>query len=90
MNTLRKIPLEGLIEILTNLFQEGADFIDISGQQDDREEGSIDVIKITVKPEYMSDDNELEIEVDIEVDMEGYEEEEDKPTLSEDDINELI
>jgi hypothetical protein len=86
MNTLRKIPLEGLIEILTNLFQEGADFIDISGQQDDREEGSIDVIKITVKPEYMSDDNELEIEVD----MEGYEEEEDKPTLSEDDINELI
>jgi len=84
MNTLRKIPLEGLIQILTNLFEEGADFIDISGQQDDREGGAIDVIKITVKPEYMSDDNELEIEVD----MEGYEE--DKPTLSEDDINELI
>lgn len=84
MNTLRKIPLEGLIEILTNLFQEGADFIDISGQQDDREGGAIDVIKITVKPEYMSDEDELEIEVD----MEGYEE--DKPSLSEDDINELI
>jgi hypothetical protein len=85
MNTLRKIPLEGLIQILTNLFEEGADFIDISGQQDDREGGAIDVIKITVKPEYMSDDNELEIEVD----MEGYEE--DKPnSLSEDDINELI
>jgi hypothetical protein len=84
MNTLRKIPLEGFIQILTNLFEEGADFIDISGQQDDREGGAIDVIKITVKPEYMSDDNELEIEVD----MEGCEE--DKPTLSEDDINELI
>lgn len=84
MNTLRKIPLEGLIQILTNLFEEGADFIDISGQQDDREGGAIDVIKITVKPEYMSDEDELEIEVD----MEGYEE--DKPTLSEDDINELI
>ena len=81
MNTLRKIPLEGLIQILTNLFEEGADFIDISGQQDDREGGAIDVIKITVKPEYMSDDNELEIEVDIE---------EGKPSLSEDDINELI
>jgi hypothetical protein len=86
MNSLRKIPLEGLIQILTNLFEDGADYIDISGQQDDREGGAIDVIKITVKPEYMSDDNELEIEVD----MEGYEEEEDKPTLSEDDINELI
>ena len=81
MNTLRKIPLEGLIAILTNLFEEGADFIDISGQQDEREEGSIDVIKITVKPEYMSDDTEVEIEVDIE---------EDKPSLSEDDINDLI
>ena len=86
MNSLRKIPLEGLIQILTNLFEDGADFIDISGQQDDREGGAIDVIKITVKPEYMSDEDELEIEVD----MEGYEEEEDKPTLSEDDINELI
>ena len=83
MNTLRKIPLEGLITILTNLFEEGADFIDISGQQDEREEGSIDVIKITVKPEYMSDDTEVEIEVDIE-------EDDDKPSLSEDDINELI
>ncbi len=82
MNTLRKIPLEGLITILTNLFEEGADFIDISGQQDEREEGSIDVIKITVKPEYMSDDSEVEIEVDIEDD--------DKPSLSEDDINDLI
>jgi len=81
MNSLRKIPLEGLIQILTNLFEEGADYIDISGQQDDREGGAIDVIKITVKPEYMSDEDELEIEVDIE---------EGKPSLSEDDINELI
>ena len=81
MDSLRKIPLEGLIQILTNLFEEGADFIDISGQQDDREDGPVDVIKITVKPEYMSDENEVEIEVD----MEG-----DKPSLSEDDINDLI
>ena len=82
MDSLRKIPLEGLIQILTNLYEEGADFIDISGVQDNREEGSVDVIKITVKPEYMSDDNDLQIEVD----MEG-----EKPnSLSEDDINELI
>lgn len=81
MEPLRKIPLEGLIEILTNLFEEGADFIDISGEQDNREEGPVDVIKITVKPEYMSDDSEVEIEVDIQ---------EEKPTLSEDDLNDLI
>jgi hypothetical protein len=81
MNSLRKIPLEGLIQILTNLFEEGADFIDISGEQDNRENGSIDIIKITVKPEYMSDDSEVEIEVDIE---------DQKPSLSEDDLNDLI
>jgi hypothetical protein len=82
MEPLRKIPLEGLIQILTNLFEEGADFIDISGEQDNREEGPIDIIKITVKPEYMSDDSEVEIEVDIQ--------EERSNSLSEDDINELI
>ena len=82
MNSLRKITLEGLIQILTNLFEEGADFIDISGEQDNRENGSIDIIKITVKPEYMSDENEVEIEVDIEEDKSN--------SLSEDDINELI
>jgi hypothetical protein len=81
MNSLRKIPLEGLIQILTNLFEEGADFIDISGEQDNREDGPVDVIKITVKPEYMSDDSEVEIEVDIE---------DQKPSLSEDDLNDLI
>ena len=82
MNALRKIPLEGLIQILTNLFEDGADFIDISGVQDDREDGPVDVIKITVKPEYMSDDSELEIEVDIEGE---------KPnSLSEEDLNDLI
>ena len=82
MNALRKIPLEGLIQILTNLFEEGADFIDISGVQDNREDGPVDVIKITVKPEYMSDESELEIEVDIEG--------ENPNLLSEDDLNELI
>jgi hypothetical protein len=76
MEPLRKIPLEGLIQILTDLFETGADYIDISGVQDDREEGLVDVIKITVKPEYMADDSEEEIE--------------ERHTLSEDDINELI
>ena len=83
MKAIRKIPLEGLIQILQDLFETGADYIDISGVQDDRENGPIDVIKITVKPEYMSDDDESDIE--IEIDMEG-----ERPSLSEDDINDLI
>ena len=83
MKTIRKIPLEGLIQILQDLFETGADYIDISGVQDDRENGPIDVIKITVKPEYMSDDDESDIE--IEIDMEG-----ERPSLSEEDLNNLI
>jgi hypothetical protein len=83
MKTIRKIPLEGLIQILQDLFETGADYIDISGVQDDRENGPIDVIKITVKPEYMSDNDESDVE--IEIDMEG-----ERPSLSEDDINDLI
>ena len=83
MKAIRKIPLEGLIQILQDLFETGADYIDISGVQDDRENGPIDVIKITVKPEYMSDNDESDIE--IEIDMEG-----ERPSLSEDDINDLI
>jgi hypothetical protein len=83
MKAIRKIPLEGLIQILQDLFETGADYIDISGVQDDRENGPIDVIKITVKPEYMSDDDESDIE--IEIDMEG-----ERPSLSEEDLNNLI
>jgi hypothetical protein len=82
MKIIRKIPLEGLIQILQDLFETGADYIDISGEQHDKEEGIVDVIKITVKPEYMSDD---ENDIEIEIDMEG-----ERPSLSEDDINDLI
>ena len=82
MKAIRKIPLEGLIQILQDLFETGADYIDISGEQHDKEEGIVDVIKIAVKPEYMSDD---ENDIEIEIDMEG-----ERPSLSEDDINDLI
>ena len=83
MKIIRKIPLEGLIQILQDLFETGADYIDISGEQHDKEEGIVDVIKIAVKPEYMSDD---ENDIEIEIDMEG-----ERPiSLSEDDINDLI
>jgi hypothetical protein len=88
MLKLRKIPLEPLIQILQDLYESGADYIDVSGQQNG-EEGSIkDLIQITVKPNYMSkfvDDSNVEID---------YTDDDVPDTivrkLSDDDINNLI
>jgi hypothetical protein len=53
---LRKIPLGPFIEILTDLFDNGADFIDLSGDENNDGETPRDSLKITVKPEYLSPD----------------------------------
>ena len=95
MLKLRKIPLQALIEILQDLYDNGADYIDLSGEQKD-ENGSIrDLIQITIKPEYMlhderNDDDDDELE-EIELDYSD----DDTPdntsrSLSDDDINDLI
>lgn len=92
---LRKIPLGPFIEILTDLFENGADFIDLSGNDD--EDAPRDSVKITVKPEYLSSDNEEEEEEEEEDLLNGgmnflIENKDDKtpPSLSEDDIEDLI
>jgi len=72
---LRKIPLQPLIEILQDLWEGGADFIDISGEQNEEGEDLKDRIQITVKPEYVLNDDD---------------EEEDNTPLSDEDFNELI
>ena len=71
-----KVPLEGLINILVDLYDNGADFIDISN---DTESGT-DVIKIIVKPEYISEEDEDDIKEKFI--QSQY--------LSEEDLNELI
>lgn len=81
--TVKKIPLEGLLEILTNLYEEGTNFIDISG-----EVGTVtkDILHIDVLPEYMSDPEEefvMEQEDDINESVQVTK-------LSDDDINNLI
>lgn len=93
--TLHKIPLEALIGILTDLYDNGADFIDISGENSEEEGLPKDTIKITVKPEYLSDYNEedvMELEQEIEMDFSGDEGDDNssKTSLSDDDINDLI
>ena len=60
---LRKIPLGPFIEILTDLFENGADFIDLSGNVNDDGEAPRDSLKITVKPEYLSLEEEDEEDI---------------------------
>lgn len=77
---LRKIPLESLIEILQELFEQGADYIDISEEDNINNK---DVIKITVRPEYFIHDDKEQYET-------NYIEEESDSSLSDEDINDLI
>jgi hypothetical protein len=93
MEPLRKIPLEMLINILQDLYDGGADYVDISGDTD--VDGiPRDTIKLTVKPEYLSEfDEESVLNLEHELELEwSEEEEEDNPplSLSDDDINDLI
>ena len=92
MDLLRKIPLEMLINILQDLYDGGADYVDISGDTD--VDGiPRDTIKLTVKPEYLSEfDEESVLNLEHELELEWSEEEEDDApsSLSDEDINDLI
>jgi hypothetical protein len=77
MTKIQKIPLQDFITILQDLYEEGVNFIDISGGDANPDSDQIkDMIKITVKPEYMEEDDD------------DYDDEDN--TLSEKDINDLI
>jgi len=51
---LRKINLEMLIDALTEIYNSGADYVDIVGVRDDVQ----DIISIVVKEEYINNDVE--------------------------------
>jgi len=84
---LRKIALQKFIETLVNVYNSGADYVDIIGTPDENQ----DTIGIVVHEEYLSkDDMQIEFIVDDEEDEEEeYIEPNDKP-LSDEDINDLI
>jgi hypothetical protein len=90
IHPLRKIPLEMLINILQDLYDGGADYVDISGNID--EDGMPrDTIKLTVKPEYLSDfDEDNTLNLEHELDLEWSEEDDLPSSLSDEDINDLI
>ena len=50
---LRKIPLEGFILTLQDIYDRGADYIDIVAKPDVDQ----DVISIVIKPEYIDPEN---------------------------------
>lgn len=79
-----------LINILEDLYNGGANYVDISGDTDvDGEER--DTIKFTVKPEYLSDqEDDDDVATEEEIDINWPEEEAPKSSLSEEDINDLI
>ena len=90
---LRKIPLGPFIEILTDLFENGADFIDLSCDENNEEESLRDSVKITVKPEYLSPEEEEDDEEDHGMDFLITNENDTSTSsspLSEDDIEDLI
>jgi len=81
---LRKIPLAELLTILTDLYDDGVDYIDISGtsitSMEDGGEYPQDIIKITVRPDYISNDDTEDIDA-LSINV---------CKLSEEDINDLM
>lgn len=70
----RKISLQLLLDTLTHIWDSGADYVDIIGIQNEDQ----DVINIVVKDDYMSEEEDIQDDDD------------DLPTLSDEDINNLI
>ena len=76
----KKIPLKIFIDVLTDAYEKGADFVDIVGMPNVIQ----DNIGISIKEEYISRD--VNEEMDIEVEFE----EEDDDNLTDEDLNQLL
>lgn len=83
---LRKIPLKLIIEILTDLWDRGADYVDIIGIPNEVQ----DNIAIAALDEYFTkgDDDESRVKDVYEIDFE--EDFEEDTSLNDEDLNELI
>lgn len=51
--TIKEINVKGFIDVLMSIWEQGADFVDLSFDESD-------IIKISVKKEYFSDEMKLE------------------------------
>ena len=76
----KKIPLKIFIDVLTDAYEKGADFVDIVGMPNVIQ----DNIGISIKEEYISRDVNEEMDVEVEF------EEEDDDNLTDEDLNQLL
>lgn len=87
---LRKIPLGMFIQILEELYENGAEFIDLSGNMTEEGDSLKDSVKITVRPEYLSENIEDgDSYTETRINYPDEEDGDDSP-LSDDDIEKLI
>ena len=88
---LRKIPLGMFIQILKELHESGAEFIDLSGNMTEEGDSLKDSVKITVRPEYLSENIEDgDSYTETRIDYPNEEGDDDDSPLSDDDIEKLI
>lgn len=85
MNRIRKIPLQELIDILTEMHSCGIDFIDISGKNTNDE----DSISISFQEEYVNPDYRESFQEKIN-NIEAPEKNINISRLTDDDINQLL
>lgn len=81
--SIRKIPIQALIDVLVELYNRGVDYVDIVGSQGDLQ----DSMAITFTKDYMSPEgleNFKEITEDEEIDLTNLDK------LSDEDLNDLI
>lgn len=81
------------IQILQDLYDNGADFVDISGEHSKEGEPLKDTLKLTVKPEYLSDYSEedtIGLEQELDVSFSDDVENDEEQGFSENDLNDLI
>ena len=75
---IRKIPLEQFIQILSDIYDGGAEYIDIVADKNSKENSFTDVMRIVIKPEYTNVIEDDDDDEDI------------NTSFSEEDINKLI
>jgi hypothetical protein len=80
------------IEILQDLYENGAEFIDLSGNMTEEGDALRDSVKITVRPEYLAEEiDEDEDYTETKIDYVNNDEEDDNDcSLSDDDIEKLM
>lgn len=82
--SIRKIPIQSLINVLIELYNRGVDYVDIVGAQGEEQ----DTMAITFTKDYMSEEgkeNFKDIEEDEEIDLGNL-----NDKLSDEDLNALI